>query len=90
VFPSADAQSERGGEEKEEEKGQGEDGEAEKEVKDETGSGENSPHHGEVFSNACFFINLRKFLMIKISIFMYSYRASKDTFYYYIYLNYYL
>lgn len=45
AFPSADAQSERGGEEKEEERGQGEDGEAEKEVKDETGSGANSPHH---------------------------------------------
>ncbi|XP_016380110.1 GON-4-like protein [Sinocyclocheilus rhinocerous] len=43
AFPSADAQSERG-EEKEEERGQGEDGEAEKEVKDETGSGANSPH----------------------------------------------
>lgn len=56
VFPSADAQSERGGEEKEEEKGQGEDGETEKEVKDETGSGENSPHHGKVFSKAFFFL----------------------------------
>ncbi len=47
VFPSADAQSDRGGEEKEEERGPGEDGEAEKEVKDETGSGANSPHHGK-------------------------------------------
>ncbi len=47
VFPSADAQSDRGGEEKEEERGQEEDGEAEKEVKDETGSGANSPHHGK-------------------------------------------
>uniref|UniRef100_A0A9J7XCU1 GON-4-like protein n=1 Tax=Cyprinus carpio carpio TaxID=630221 RepID=A0A9J7XCU1_CYPCA len=45
AFPSADAQSDRGGEEKEEERGQGEDGEAEKEVKDETGSGPNSSHH---------------------------------------------
>ncbi|XP_059363940.1 GON-4-like protein [Carassius carassius] len=44
AFPSADAQSERGREEKEEERVQGEDGEAEKEVKDETGSGTNSPH----------------------------------------------
>lgn len=47
AFPSADAQSDRGGEEKEEERGQGEDGEAEKEVKDETGSGPNSSHHGK-------------------------------------------
>lgn len=38
AFPSADAQSERG---------QGEDGEAEKELKDETGSGANSPQHGK-------------------------------------------
>ncbi len=47
VFPSADAQSDRGGEEKEEERGQEEDGEAEKEVKDDTGSGANSPHQGK-------------------------------------------
>ncbi len=47
VFPSADAQSDRGGEEKEEERGQEKDGDAEKEVKDETGSGANSPHHGK-------------------------------------------
>lgn len=64
AFPSADAQSERGGEEKEEERGQEEDGEAEKEVKDETGSGANSPHCG----NACFLVNLCWFLIIKITI----------------------
>lgn len=64
AFPSADTQSERGGEEKEEERGQGEDGEAEKEVKDETGSGANSPHSGKAFSNACFLVKSGRFLMI--------------------------
>ncbi|XP_065154232.1 GON-4-like protein isoform X2 [Paramisgurnus dabryanus] len=47
AFPSADTQSERGGEEKEEERGPGEEGEAEKEVKDESGNGASSPHLDE-------------------------------------------
>ncbi|XP_051577926.1 GON-4-like protein isoform X2 [Myxocyprinus asiaticus] len=44
AYPSADTQSERG-EDKDEARGQVEDGEAEKEVKDESGSGANSPHN---------------------------------------------
>lgn len=50
AFPSADQQAERGGEEKEEERGPEDDGDAEKEAKDETGSGANSPCRGKAFS----------------------------------------
>lgn len=50
AFLSADLQGERGAEEKEEERGPEEDGEAETEVKDEAGSGANSPCQGKAFS----------------------------------------